>query len=71
MSVTIKPLEAKDITDLAAAFLNTVWKTPASHFERMLAAQEKGEIVFLVARLENAIAGFLFIKWQADYPPFA
>ncbi|MGD0779559.1 MAG: GNAT family N-acetyltransferase [Dehalococcoidales bacterium] len=71
MAITIKLLEANDIPDLADAFLNTVWKTPASHFERMLAAQIKGEIVFLVAHAEHAIAGFVFIKWQADYPPFA
>jgi GNAT superfamily N-acetyltransferase len=71
MSVTIKTLQASDISDLATAFLNTVWKTPASHFERMLAAQANGEIAFLVARIEDTIAGFLFIKWQADYPPFA
>jgi GNAT superfamily N-acetyltransferase len=71
VAISIKLLEASDIPHLANAFLNTVWKTPRSHFEKMLTAQEKGEIVFLVAHSGNAIAGFVYIKWQADYPPFA
>jgi GNAT superfamily N-acetyltransferase len=71
MSVTIKLLDEKTIPLIMSAFLGSVWKTPGSHFEEMLAAQEKGEIVFLVAYSGNAVAGFVFIKWQADYPPFA
>ncbi len=70
-TIKIKLLETNDIPNLAAAFLNTVWHTPASHFEKSLAAQDKGEIVFLIAYLNNAVAGFVFIKWLADYPPFA
>jgi GNAT superfamily N-acetyltransferase len=71
VAISIKLLEARDIPNLGNAFLNTVWKTPASHFEKMLTAQDKGEIVFLVVHSGNAIAGFVYIKWQADYPPFA
>ncbi len=53
-----------------SAFLNSEWRTPESHFRTLLSEQEKGKIVFLVARNENVVTGFVFIKWQADYPPF-
>ncbi|OGN95410.1 MAG: hypothetical protein A2Y89_04490 [Chloroflexi bacterium RBG_13_51_18] len=71
MSVTIKLLKAQDIPHITAApsFLN--FNAPAPYFEKLLKAQEKGEIVFLVARTGSAIAGFVYIKWRADYPPFA
>jgi len=71
MSVEIGVLKVTDISHLASAFNNAVWKTPESYFQRMLKEQEKGEIDFLVAYFGNAIAGFVYIKWQADYPPFA
>ncbi len=71
MDIKLKTLDAQDIPLLTSAFLNTVWKTPATYFEKMLASQEKDEIVFLVARYDKDIAGFVYIKWQADYPPFA
>ncbi len=71
MSVKIKLLEASDIPLIMSAFLNSEWKTPETHFKKLLAVQENGEIVFLVAHMGSTIAGFVYIKWQADYPPFA
>jgi GNAT superfamily N-acetyltransferase len=67
----IRNATGKDIVGLASAFLNTVWRTPESYFRRLISQQEKGEIMFLVAYSNNDIAGFVYIKWQADYPPFA
>ncbi len=71
MLIKINLLESKDIPDLAEAFLNTVWKTPPQYFQKLLAEQAKGNLVFLVARYSGKIAGFLYIKWQSEYPPFA
>jgi ribosomal protein S18 acetylase RimI-like enzyme len=71
MPIAIKLLEAKDVPSLSCAFLNTVWKTPASYFQKLLAAQEQGEIEFLVARYDGVIAGFLYVNWHAGYPHFA
>ncbi len=71
MAVSIATLEAKDIPALADAFLHTVWQTPLSHFQKMLSVQEKGDIVFLLARYREKIAGFLYIIWHSEYPPFA
>jgi len=71
MSIIISSLKAQDIPVITArpSFLNH--NAPAPYFQKLLAAQEKREIVFLVARYDGEIAGFLYIKWQADYPPFA
>lgn len=70
MSVKIGLLKAQDIPRITSvpSFLN--FNAPASYFEKLLVAQEQGERVVLVAHSGNAIAGFLYIKWQADYPPF-
>jgi hypothetical protein len=69
--VTIQTLTPKDIPDLAAAFLPTVWKTQAVYFQSFIGLQERGERVFLVARYNSKIAGFVTIQWQSGYLPFA
>jgi len=71
MNICVKTLEAKDIPDLAAAFLQTVWKTQAIYFQKILDEQENEKRVVLVVRFDTVIAGFLNIIWQSKYPPFA
>jgi ribosomal protein S18 acetylase RimI-like enzyme len=71
MSITVQTLVTKDISDLAAAFLPTVWKTQAAYFQQFIGMQEQGERVFLLARDNGKIAGFVTIRWQSGYPPFA
>jgi GNAT superfamily N-acetyltransferase len=71
MAVNIKLLEVQDIPRLGEAFLNTIWKTAESYFQGLLAAQERGELVFLVAYFGNRVAGYVYIKWLSDYPAFA
>jgi len=70
VSVTIQTLTPEDIPDLAAAFLPTVWKTQAPYFHQFIGMQERGERVFLTARYNGKIAGFVTIRWQSGYPPF-
>jgi GNAT superfamily N-acetyltransferase len=69
--VTVTTLIVKDIPDLGAAFKPTVWHTQAAYFQQFIALQGRGEIVFLVARDGSNIAGFLYIRWLSEYPPFA
>jgi ribosomal protein S18 acetylase RimI-like enzyme len=71
MAITIKLLKAQDIPRMTSApsFLN--FNAPASYFEALLSAQERGERVVLVAHSGNKIAGFVTIRWKSDYPPFA
>ena len=71
MSIKIKLLEAPDIPRVMSAFLNSEWHTPEFYFEALLAAQDKGERIVIVAHSSSKIAGFVTIKWKSDYPPFA
>ncbi len=71
MPITINFLEAHDIPLITAkpSFLN--FNASALYIEKLLAAQRKGEIEFLVARYDGIIAGFLYVNWNAGYPSFA
>jgi len=71
VSIAIKLLEISEIPLITSAFINTVWKTPESRFQELFAVQERRERVFLVAHSGNKIAGFVTVKWESDYPPFA
>jgi GNAT superfamily N-acetyltransferase len=67
----IRNATEKDIAGLTSAFLNTVWRTPESYFQKLVSEQEKDKITLLVAYADDTIAGFVYVKWQADYPPLA
>jgi ribosomal protein S18 acetylase RimI-like enzyme len=71
MSISVFVLTPKDIADLAAAFLPTVWKTQAAYFQQFIGLQERVERAFLVARYDGKIAGFVTIRWQSGYSLFA
>jgi len=71
MNINIKMLEAQDIPLLTAAFENPAWNAPASLYEHYLADQKRGERTVLTAYADGDFAGFVTIKWQSDYPPFA
>lgn len=71
MDITIKLLEVQDIPLLTSAqsFLN--WNTPESYFQDLLSEQDKDRRIVLVAYSDDDIAGYVTIRWQSDYPPFA
>jgi GNAT superfamily N-acetyltransferase len=71
MAISIKLLKEQDIPRITSvpSFLN--FNTPASYFETLLSAQDKDKRVVLVAYFGDDLAGFVTIKWQSDYPPFA
>ena len=71
MNIKIKLLEAQEIQHITSAFANTVWRDITSLLERYLAEQDRGERVVLVAYLDKNLVGYVTIKWQSDYPPFA
>jgi GNAT superfamily N-acetyltransferase len=71
MPITIKLLEQKDIPLITAKPSFLTFNAPAAYFEKLLAEQKRGEIEFLVARYDGIIAGFVYVHWRADYPPFA
>jgi ribosomal protein S18 acetylase RimI-like enzyme len=71
MPINIHLLELQDISLLTSArsFLN--WNTPASYFKDLLSEQDNDRRVVLVAYSGDDIAGYVTIRWQSDYPPFA
>jgi GNAT superfamily N-acetyltransferase len=71
MAVTIKLLDTETIPLIAAAFQKSEWKTPESYYWNLLAAQVRGDRVFLAAYDKGEVAGFVTIKWISDYRPFA
>ena len=67
----IRPLQESDIQPIAGAFAALGWDKPASQYARYLAEQEAGERPVLVALLDGEFAGYVTVKWQSLYPPFA
>ena len=68
--VTIRPLEAGDIPEIAAAFQRIGWDKPASQYERYLREQADGARDVAVAFVEDRFAGYLTICWSSSYEPF-
>ena len=71
MNITIRLLEAQDIQPMYSSFADTGGYRPPLLFERYLAEQDRGTRVVLVAYLDKDFVGYVTIKWQSDYPPFA
>ncbi len=71
MPITIRLLKSGDIPLLTSvpSFLN--WNVPESYFIGLLSEQKTGKRVILVACVDSNLAGYVTVKWQSDYPPFA
>lgn len=66
-SPTIRPLAAADCAALAAAFEAQGWQTTEAKFDRLLAAQLKGDSQTLVSSHSAALTGHVTIHW--GHPP--
>jgi len=72
VDVVIRPLEAADVPEVAAAFAAVGWPNKgAEQFGRYLAEQEGGSRATWFAFLGGAFAGYLNVLWRSWYPPFA
>ena len=71
MNISVKQLEAYEVASIGVAFEDTVWKNTTSLMEDYLAEQVRGERTLLVAYADSVFAGYVTIKWQSDYRPFA
>lgn len=71
MNITIRLLEANEIESISKSFEKTVWGPITSLLENYLTEQIEGKRVVLVAYTGNDYVGYVTIKWQSDYPPFA
>ncbi len=70
MNLHVRLLELQDIEPVAAAFAALGWDKPASQYVRYLADQTAGERVVLVAFVDQQFAGYVTVRWHADYPAF-
>ncbi len=70
MNLVIRPLEARDVAPIAAAFAALGWDKPASQYERYLQDQKAGRRVVPAAFVDDAFAGYLTVVWESGYPPF-
>ena len=66
----IRPLESKDIPEIAKAFQQLGWNKPASQYQRYLMEQSIGLRQVFVAFVEGTFAGYLTICWHSLYEPF-
>jgi GNAT superfamily N-acetyltransferase len=64
-------LVAEEITAITAEFVGSPWKTPAAYIKELFDEQVKGERTVFVAYSDAQFAGYVSIKWRADYPHFA
>lgn len=70
MDEIIETLTADRVDWVAAEFAQLGWPKPPNYFTDCYAAQQAGEIVFLLARTGTSLRGYLKIVWETDYPPF-
>lgn len=68
--LSIRPLEAGDAAEMAAAFTSMGWSEPAAQFERYFVEQEAGARDVLVAEFDGVFAGYVTVSWRPTYPPF-
>ena len=69
-SLIIRPLERRDIPEIAAAFERLGWHKPASLYEHYLLEQEAHRRQVCVAFVEEKFAGYLTVCWSSSYEPF-
>lgn len=72
MHLILRPLQANDIAEVAAAFAAIGWGgKDAAQYERYLAEQDAGTRATRFAFVGGAFAGYLNVVWQSGYAPFA
>lgn len=67
---TISKLTAERVGWLHREFALRGYGRPEGYFAGCLEAQERGELVLLVARDDEELLGFLKVAWESGYPHF-
>ncbi len=70
-NITTKALELSDISTIVGAFAKANWPKPVSTFETYFQEQQNGERLVWLAYSDNQFAGYITLKWQSQYEPFA
>ncbi|GAA0622279.1 GNAT family N-acetyltransferase [Kribbella sandramycini] len=71
MNLVIRALQPEDPPVIAAAFAQLGWPKPQSQYERYLEEQQAGARDILVAFLDDRYVGYVTIRWESPYEPFA
>ena len=66
--ISIAPLRSSEIAEVGAA--HAVLNKTTEQYQRYFEEQEAGRRLVLIARFDGAVAGYVTINWQPDYPPF-
>ncbi len=69
--ITTKALELSDVPIIVDAFAKANWPKPTSIFETYFKEHQKGKRLAWLAYLDNQFAGYITLKWQSQYEPFA
>ena len=71
MGINVRTLQKEDIRLLAAAFSTYDKKKSDQLFERYYSEQKNGDLICLVANVENNDIGYLTICWKSSYESFS
>ncbi len=66
----IEALSSDRVAWIDEAFAAGFYRKRAGYFAQCLQQQIDGELVFLLARDDEQLLGYLKVVWQPDYPPF-
>ena len=69
--ITIRTFILEDIPIIVDAFQQANWPKPVLTFETYLTEQVAAARVVWVAYMNNVFAGYITLKWQSQYEPFA
>ena len=70
-SIQIGDLRPDDPPVISAAFAAIGWTKPIAQYERYLEEQVVGTRAVLVARSDDAFAGYVTVLWESDHRDFA
>lgn len=68
--VAVDRLDAELVRALIVAFCHPTYNKPPGQYPRYLEEQHRGDILCLVARLDDDVVGYLKVVWQPAYPPY-
>jgi GNAT superfamily N-acetyltransferase len=66
----IRPLDQKDIPEIAEAFQELGWNKPAAQYEQYLLEQKLDMRNVYVAFMDGEFAGYITVCWVSSYEPF-
>ena len=70
-NLVLRKIQYADCQKISNAFKEQGWNKPVSQYKAYVKNQERGERDIIIAEINGEFAGYLTIKWESDYKPFA